>query len=231
MRTSSVANSADGDETVPLVVPRVLARADLVFWDFDGVIKESVGVKTEGFMGLVRDAGQDVVDRVRAHHEANGGMSRFDKIPMYLAWAGQSVDEDAVRVACNEFSQTVYQMVINAPWVPGVREYLMEDPHDQVFVLVSATPDTELKSIVADLGLRHCFVSVHGSPVGKAEVISTMLESGRWTANQAIVVGDSHTDRQAAAVNGVPFLFRKNGLDCRIVIDHSGPSFGDLIHG
>ena len=100
-----------------------------------------------------------------------------------------------------------------------------------MFVLVSAAPDTEVKSLVADLGLRRCFASVHGSPMGKAEVTTTMLESGRWTANQAIVVRGSHTDRQAAEVNGVPFLLRKNGLDYRIAIDLSGPTFQDLIHG
>jgi hypothetical protein len=47
LRTSSVANSADGDETVPLVAPRVLAQAELVFWDFDGVIKRRVMKKGE----------------------------------------------------------------------------------------------------------------------------------------------------------------------------------------
>jgi len=27
---------------------------------------------------------------VRAHHEAHGGMSRFDKIPRYLEWAREA---------------------------------------------------------------------------------------------------------------------------------------------
>lgn len=213
------------------MVPCVLAQADLVFWDFDGVVKESVEVKAEGFVALVSEAAPSVAERVRAHHEANGGMSRFEKIPLYLSWAGQPTDEGAVRAACDQFSRFVYRLVVDSPWVPGVREYLTQNPNQQVFVLVSATPEMEIKSIVSDLKLQGCFTSVHGSPSSKADVIAETLESGMWSSSQAVAVGDSDADRRAAEVNGVSFLLRENGLDLRLASEHAGPSFGDLIHG
>ncbi len=231
LNRSNSATSPFGVEMDELVVPCSLAKADLVFWDFDGVVKESVEVKTEGFVSLLPAAAPSVLDRVRAHHEANGGMSRFEKIPLYLAWAGQSTDEETVHIACSEFSRVVYKMVVDSPWVPGVREYLLQNPHEQMFVLVSATPDKEVKSIVSDLGLDDCFTSVHGFPRGKAEVIAEVVESGGWEANQVVVVGDSDSDRRAAEDNGVLFLWRKNGLNRQVVSEHAGPSFGDLING
>ena len=59
-------------------------KYDLIFWDFDGVIKESVSVKTDAYVELFSLYGSDICKQVRKHHLANGGMSRYDKIPLYL---------------------------------------------------------------------------------------------------------------------------------------------------
>ena len=45
-------------------------KYELVFWDFDGVIKESVSVKTDAFVDLFRPFGSDVCEQVRKHHLA-----------------------------------------------------------------------------------------------------------------------------------------------------------------
>ena len=44
----------------------------LYFWDFDGVIKDSVDVKTQAYFQLFEPFGLDVAERVRQHHEAMG---------------------------------------------------------------------------------------------------------------------------------------------------------------
>jgi phosphoglycolate phosphatase-like HAD superfamily hydrolase len=67
-----------------------------IFLDFDGVIKESVEAKSAAFVHLFEGFGDDVSKRVRSHHEANGGMSRFEKIPMYLGWAGEKETQKRV---------------------------------------------------------------------------------------------------------------------------------------
>ena len=66
----------------------------LIFWDFDGVIKDSVDVKTQEFVKLFESSGSHVAEQVRLHHEANGGISRFEKLPLYLHWAGEDPTED-----------------------------------------------------------------------------------------------------------------------------------------
>ena len=52
-------------------------------FDFDGVIADSVQVKTSAFAELYRPFGNDVIQKVILHHEANGGISRFEKIKIY----------------------------------------------------------------------------------------------------------------------------------------------------
>ena len=67
-----------------------------VFLDFDGVIKDSVEVKADAFEQLFSSYGEDIVKRLRIHHEANGGVSRYEKLPLYLEWFGIRPDENTI---------------------------------------------------------------------------------------------------------------------------------------
>ena len=95
-----------------------------IIFDFDGVISESVKIKSDAFALLYADYSNNIIKKVVSHHEANGGVSRFKKIPLYLDWAGESVNPFKVREFCDRFSKLVQQAVIDSPWVPGVKEYL-----------------------------------------------------------------------------------------------------------
>ena len=44
-------------------------RAEIIFWDFDGVIKESVGVKSDAYEKLFLPFGEGVAKKIRRHHE------------------------------------------------------------------------------------------------------------------------------------------------------------------
>ena len=54
-----------------------------IIFDFDGVIAESVQVKSDAFAELYKPYGTEIVKKVVEHHEANGGMSRYEKIRFY----------------------------------------------------------------------------------------------------------------------------------------------------
>lgn len=205
-----------------------LRGAQLVFWDFDGVIKDSVGVKTAAFERLFLPFGPEVARKVREHHEANGGMSRYDKIPVYLRWAEQEANAASVQLFCERFSELAYQGVIDAAWVPGVREYLEEQHSSQPFVLVTATPQEEIESILARLGIAHAFREVHGAPRTKTEAIADVLQRWRLAPAQAVFVGDASADLAAARANGVTFLLRRTTLNSHLQKDFIGPSFDDL---
>lgn len=209
-------------------VAQNLRTASLIFWDFDGVIKDSVDVKTDAFERLFLPYGEEIARRVRQHHEANSGVSRFDKIPLYLNWAGEPVSPAQVAAFCERFSQSVLQAVIDAPWVPGVREYLLKHYAEQYFVLVTATPQEEIEQIIVALELAHCFREVHGAPTKKTSAIRTVLAQINCTPDQALMVGDAETDRQAAQANAVPFLLRRTPLNFSMQARYGGPMFDEL---
>lgn len=211
-----------------MTAKRHLCSASLVFWDFDGVIKDSVDVKTVAYEQLFLPYGAQTARLVRQHHEANGGMSRFEKIPLYLSWAGESANAAQTEAFCDRFAQSVLQAVIDAPWVPGVREYLLQHCAEQYFVLVTATPHNEIEQILAALNLKHCFREVHGAPTKKAHAIGAVLSQQRCEPQHALMIGDAETDRQAAQGNAVPFLLRRTPLNVSMQASYSGPMFDDL---
>lgn len=203
-------------------------KARLIFWDFDGVIKDSVDVKTEAYENLFLPHGVEITRRVRQHHEANGGVSRFDKIPLYLEWAGQTATPERIEECCQHFSQAVVQAVIDSPWVPGVREYLLKHYMDQYFVLVTATPHKEIEKILASLKLSHCFKEIFGAPTKKNQAVKAVLEKLKCPPDEAVMIGDSESDFLAAQANSVPFLLRRTPLNGLLQASYQGPMFDDL---
>jgi len=201
----------------------------LVFWDFDGVIKDSVAVKTEAFVQLFESFGDEVSRRVRAHHEAHGGMSRFDKLPLYMAWAGLPVTEAGVVSYCQQFSDIAFRRVIAAPWVAGVERMLRENPYAQEFVLVTATPLGEMMEILAAIDLRPCFSEVFGAPTRKGVAIRDCLSRRDMPLSRCLMIGDAKADLDAAEENGIPFLLRKHASNQAVFCDYTGDSVEDFV--
>jgi phosphoglycolate phosphatase-like HAD superfamily hydrolase len=206
----------------------LLEEYKIVFWDFDGVIKDSVNVKSLGYENLFSSFGKELVDRVSQHHKVHGGISRFEKIPLYLNWAGQGSNSVRVQEYCERFSKLVFQAVIDSPWVPGVQEYLKINKSRQCFVLITGTPQEEIEQILKALKLASFFREVHGAPKKKAVVIKDILKRFQYLPDQALVVGDSGTDLQAAQENKVSFLLRKTSFNLDLQKQFRGPSFKKL---
>ena len=53
-------------------------------FDFDGVLVDSVDIKTNAFKALFMEYGDDVVRKVVKFHLQNGGVSRLEKNKVHL---------------------------------------------------------------------------------------------------------------------------------------------------
>ncbi len=187
----------------------IIQNAKTIFWDFDGVIKDSVEVKSDAFEQLFLPFGEKVVKKVRIHHEANGGMSRFDKLPIYLKWADQELSKQLINEYVGKFSALVKQKVIESDWVDGVLEYLQNHYNRQQFFIVTATPQQEIKEILIKLQISGYFQQVIGSPVRKSEAIAVLLKKYKINTKNSVMIGDSSIDYEAAVFNKIPFLLLK----------------------
>jgi phosphoglycolate phosphatase-like HAD superfamily hydrolase len=210
-------------------VMAILKKVAIVFCDFDGVIKDSVPAKAVGFEQLFLQYGTDVACRVRQHHEAHGGTSRYEKMPIYLGWVGEPATAERIQEFADRFSKLVYQAVIDSPWVPGVREYLLTHHLRQRFVLLTATPQDEIQAILHALGIAHCFDQVFGAPTRKATAMADTLQRMCCATKDAVMIGDSESDLEAAHANDVTFLLRCTTTNQLLQRRYTGLRFEDLV--
>jgi phosphoglycolate phosphatase-like HAD superfamily hydrolase len=191
----------------------MLKNSKVIFWDFDGVIKDSVEVKSIAYEQLFLQFGEGIAKRVREHHEEYGGMSRFDKLPIYLDWALHEVTLELTTEYLENFSRLVKQKVINSKWVAGVLTYLKNNYDIQQFFLVTATPQQEIEEILSAIKIKHFFKEVVGSPIKKSVAIKRLLDRYKININQSIMIGDSISDYNAATTNNITFYLRKTELN------------------
>ncbi len=188
-------------------------KEGIIFFDFDGVIKDSVEVKSSAFEQLFLPFGNEVATKVRDHHEANGGMSRYEKIPVYLCWAEKDPSESIVQEYSRRFSQLVKQRVIDSVWVPGILEFLKMQQGKRKLFIVTATPQAEIEEILLALDISHYFEEVYGTPTEKIDAIRILLNKYSVPLERSVMIGDSSSDYHAAMINKVPFILRRTKLN------------------
>jgi len=185
----------------------LLSGYDSIFWDFDGVIKDSVGAKGLAYEELLPDANDELKEKILKHHLENGGLSRFEKIPTYLSWGGYTaITKTVIDSFVSEFSQTTLDLVVNSAWVGDVREYLETYAGQQIFTIITGAPQEDIEEILDRLNIRGCFHGVYGSPQSKIELLEIAKDEMRCKIRKSIFIGDSWTDYQAAQAHNLDFL-------------------------
>ena len=179
-----------------------------IILDFDGVILESVSVKTEAFRRLFAFAPKQVEEIVQFHLD-NGGMSRYEKFRyIYKNILKEDLTQSKFDELSEKFSAIVFQEVIKAPFVPGAHEFLASYHLKIPLYVVSATPEGELWQIIQKRGMAHYFRGVYGAPRKKSECIKELLNFSGVSPDSMIFVGDAKNDLEAARTAGVCFIGR-----------------------
>ena len=202
-----------------------------IFFDFDGVIADSVTVKTDAFRILYEKYGDDIASKVVTHHIANGGMSRFEKFKLYhKEFLGVNLDGGELQKMANAFSILVKQAIIDAPEVNGSHEFLKEFKDQLKMFIITGTPTNESKEICKERGIIDCFKGVYGSPKKKAFWSKHLLNKFVLNPSETIFVGDAMADYIAAKETNLDFYLRYND-DNRILFNdiHDVVRFSDFI--
>lgn len=185
-------------------------KYDVIIFDFDGVLAESVEVKTRAFATLYKQHGPAVVAKVVAHHLSHGGLSRYKKIAYYHeAFLKEPINDAAVNELAEQFSNLVVQGVVESLWVPGAKEFLDEYAPRLPCYIASGTPTNELRGIVNKRGMSKYFKGVYGSPSRKADIINSILLDVNAAPDRALMIGDAVEDLNAAIESGTQFIGRK----------------------
>ena len=177
------------------------------FFDFDGVLADSVEVKTRAFAKLFERYGSAVEAKVVEHHRKNGGMTRVDKFyHYYREFLDKPLDEAELQRLCNDFSGLVVNKVVSAPEIAGAEDFLKKWYRDVQCFVVSATPDEEIKEIVKRRGIDIYFHEILGSSCSKSDNVNYLLNKYGLAPAQCLFFGDAESDYRAAAASGVNFI-------------------------
>ena len=99
-----------------------------IAFDFDGVLAESVDIKTRAYALLFKGEGDQSIRQIVDFHLKNGGISRFEKIKkIYNDILNRPLSETHYHELCVQFSNLVVEEVVLAPWVNGAEEFLIKN--------------------------------------------------------------------------------------------------------
>ncbi len=195
--------------------------------DFDGVILESVGIKTQAFRELFSFR-PDHVDEIVEYHSRNTGVSRFDKFRyIYREILKEPLSEDQFTWLSEQYAGLVVEGVVASPFVHGAREFLEKCSEKIPLFVVSASPREELVSIIGRRGLSPYFRKVYGAPTRKEQAIREIMAATGSDPEQTLFVGDALNDLKAARDSGVRFAGRQPPEDPDRFIGEPGVEAGD----
>ncbi len=176
-------------------------------FDCDGVLLDSVPVKTRAFARLAEPYGRAAADRLVAYHSYHGGVSRYLK----FAWFFKEILGREITPAENEewgrkFAEYALDEVRRCDFIPGAVETLKMWHGKLPMYVCSGAPREELNLVLGERHIAGYFNGIYGSPPPKAELLRIIVtEDARVLPGETLMVGDAVTDRDAALAVGTNF--------------------------
>lgn len=185
-----------------------------ILWDFDGVLMDSMPTRDLGFEKVLSSYPRHELEQLLAFHRQNGGLSRYVKFRYFFEHIrNESITEDKVLELATEFSAVMRRELLNEKLliqdsIEFVRKY-----HDKFKMhIVSGSDGNELRYLCETLGLSQYFISIHGSPTPKKELVGKLLEDYGIAPRDAVFIGDSTNDYDAAHLHKIDFVAYNNPL-------------------
>lgn len=194
----------------------------VIFWDFDGVIMNSNGIRDRGFTEVLKAYPAAEVDRLLAFHRQNGGLSRYVKFRYFFEQIrGESITEEQLKQLASEFSVIMRRLLTDPDLlINETVDFIREKYRDFEMHIVSGSDQEELRFLCREHGIDTYFKSIHGSPVPKTEWVKRILQREGYKLSDCMLIGDSINDYDAAADNGIDFMAYNNpGLRTKTTLE------------
>jgi phosphoglycolate phosphatase len=200
-------------------------------FDFDGVLVESTGLKTDAYVHFYRNRDSATQAAIRDYCDYHSGLSRQVKFAhIQDAILREPRSSKQLEALCADFRDLVLTQVLQAPLVLGALECLQACQGVYDCSIASGTPHDELQQICRERDLTGYFSGIGGSPTSKATWIRRILATLGLTPEQVVMIGDAPADRDAAAATGVHFVgVGKRPVSCLPFEEHLLPDLTGLL--
>ena len=186
---------------------------NVILWDFDGVIIDSNTVRELGFREVLKEFDSEQVEELIDFHNANGGWSRYVKFRyFYEEILKRSINDDKVQELANSFSSIMVENLSNPELLIDNTVHFIREMYSQgkQMHIVSGSDGNELRSLCEELELSKYFVSIHGSPTPKTDLVRSLINNSPRHPKDFCLIGDALNDYDAANENGIKFYGYNN---------------------
>jgi HAD superfamily hydrolase (TIGR01549 family) len=119
---------------------------------------------------------------------------------------GEALSNSQLNDLCARFSEHMKKLLTNpALLIPETKEFIKKQYQNYRFHIVSGSDQSELRYLCTQLGLSSYFLSIHGSPTPKNDLVAALLAEHQYPLDRCILIGDSINDYEAAQVNQIDF--------------------------
>jgi len=192
-----------------LILNQSARPIELVVFDCDGVLLESMAAKIEAFRQWVPEAHSDQREAFMRIVMDGFGRSRTHHIrSFYRDILGEDRDSAWIESEVARFTEICEPLCARADWRVGSREFVIacRDAGIPRYVL-SGTPQEPLEAMLGSTGAASFFDVIIGSPPGKPESLRRILSESGVPAERTVFIGDAEADRAAAESAGVHFVY------------------------
>ena len=178
-----------------------------IIFDFDGVILDSVPVKTEAFRKLFSEYNKELVDRFVEYHLKNGGVSRYDKIRYFFnSLLKKSISNEEIVSLANKYSLLTKEKLSDPKYlIYDTLRFIEKNYKRYNMHIASGADEGDLKYICQKLEINNYFKTIEGSPRKKDNIIRGILNRHNYRVDETILIGDSINDFEAARANNIRF--------------------------
>lgn len=183
-----------------------------ILWDFDGVIIDSMAIREYGFREIFKNFDKQSVDKLIQYHNNNGGLSRFHKIEYFFSnILKQNITQNEILQYADKFTTIMRQELINPKHlIIETVKFIKNNYKNYNFHIVSGSENNELNYLCRKLNLSQYFISIHGSPTLKNNLVLDLITNCKYNLNETILIGDSINDYEAAIANKIEFYGYNN---------------------
>jgi len=183
-----------------------------IFWDFDGVLMDSMPVRDRGFELVLHDFPAEEVAQLMEFHRANGGLSRYVKFRYFFEEVrNEPISEEEVTNWASQFSKVMKKELMDKTLLISDSLNFIEANKDSFTMhIVSGSDQTELRYLCKELGIASYFMSINGSPTPKKQLVLDLLQEHKYIKDESVLIGDSMNDFEAAQFNEIDFIGYNN---------------------
>jgi len=183
-----------------------------IFWDFDGVIMDSMPIRNKGFEVVLSEYSKSDVEALMEYHLKNGGLSRYVKFRYFFEnIIGRKVSELEIQEWAGKFSQVMRSKLLDRDLlIEDSLSFIRKNHKEYRMHIVSGSDQKELRFLCDELGIAKFFISIHGSPTPKKELVQQLLLNCNYNINDTLLIGDSINDYDAANFNEISFYGYNN---------------------